>query len=92
MNIQKRLRMDLEQALMTYGEDIDYLILRDGTTIEIIDDNNDEFVEEKIENNYNYDNYMYKEINQDGTLRGKKIRPGDRVEFAGTDIEVAAAE
>ena len=26
------------------------------------------------------------------TLRGKKIRPGDRVEFAGTDIEVAAAE
>ena len=72
MNIQKRLRMDLEQALMTYGEDIDYLILRDGTTIEIIDDNNDEFVEEKIENNYNYDNYMYKEINQDGTLRGKK--------------------
>ena len=49
MNIQKRLRMDLEQALMTYGEDIDYLILRDGTTIEIIDDNNDEFVEEKID-------------------------------------------
>ena len=72
MNIQKRLRMDLEQALMTYGEDIDYIILRDGTTIEIIDDNNDDFVEEKIENNYNYDNYMYKEINQDGTLRGKK--------------------
>ena len=26
------------------------------------------------------------------TLRGKKIRPGDRVEFAGTEIEVAAAE
>ena len=74
MNIQKRLRMDLEQALMTYGEDIDYLILRDGTTIEIIDDNNDEFVEEKIENNYNYDNYMYKEINQDGTLRGKGLK------------------
>lgn len=26
------------------------------------------------------------------TLKGKKIRPGDRVEFAGTEIEVAAAE
>ena len=26
------------------------------------------------------------------TFRGKKIRPGDRVEFAGTEIEVAAAE
>ena len=26
------------------------------------------------------------------TLRGKKIRTGDRVDFAGTEIEVAAAE
>ena len=68
MNIQKRLRMDLEQALLTYGNDIDYLILRDGTSIEIID----EFVQEKVEDNY--DNYMYKEINQDGTLRGKESK------------------
>ena len=68
MNIQKRLRMDLEQALLTYGNDIDYLILRDGTSIEIID----EFVQEKLEDNY--DNYMYKEINQDGTLRGKESK------------------
>ena len=74
MNIQKRMRMDLEQALNNYGEDIDYIILRDGTTIEIIDENNDDFVEEKIEDNYNYDNYLYKEINQDGTLRGKGMK------------------
>ena len=73
MNIQKRLRMDLEQALLTYGNDIDYIILRDGTSIEIIDDNDDDFVEEKMEEHYNnYDNYMFKEINQEGTLRGKK--------------------
>ena len=72
MNIQKRLRMDLEQALLTYGNDIDYIILRDGTSIEIIDDNDNDYVEEKMEDNY--DNYMYKEINQDGTLRGKGLK------------------
>ncbi|MBQ6372518.1 MAG: RNA-binding S4 domain-containing protein [Oscillospiraceae bacterium] len=26
------------------------------------------------------------------TLRGKKIRPGDKIEFGGNEIEIAAAE
>ena len=47
-------KMNLEQALLKYGNDIVYLVLRDGTYIEIIDDfpnvNEDEFVEEKFEN------------------------------------------
>lgn len=74
MNIQKRLKMNLEQALLTYGNDISNIILRDGTNIEIIDDN--DFIEEKFEDNYynNYDNYIYKEINQEGTLRGKGLK------------------
>ena len=89
MNIQGhrfKNRMNLEQALFKYANDISYLILRDGTSIEIIDNeeneryepeqNNydDEFMEEKIVDNHNYDNYdnyQFKEINQEGTLRGK---------------------
>ena len=71
MNIQKRERMNLEKALLTYGNDISFIILRDGTNIEIIDDN-DDFVEEKFEENY--DNYIYKEIDQNGTLRGKGLK------------------
>jgi phosphoribosylformimino-5-aminoimidazole carboxamide ribonucleotide (ProFAR) isomerase len=71
--------MNLEQALLKYGNDIVYLVLRDGTHIEIIDDfpnvNEDEFVEEKFENeNYGYNNYIYKEIDQNGTLRGKGLK------------------
>jgi len=72
-------KMNLEQALLKYGNDIVYLVLRDGTYIEIIDDfpnvNEDEFVEEKFENeNYGYNNYIYKEIDQNGTLRGKGLK------------------
>ena len=74
MNIQRnknrKLVMNLEQALLQYGNDINYIILRDGTNIEIID----EFIEEKFEDNYGYDNYMYKEIDQNGTLRGKGLK------------------
>ena len=75
MNIQRnknrKLVMNLEQALLQYGNDINYIILRDGTNIEIID----EFIEEKFEeNNYGYDNYMYKEIDPNGTLRGKGLK------------------
>ena len=74
----KIIRMNLEQALLQYGNDINYLVLRDGTNIEIIDDyqnDNDEFVEEKFdENNYGYNNYIYKEIDQNGTLRGKGLK------------------
>ena len=74
MNIQKRQKMNLEQALLTYGNDITYIVLRDGTNIEIIDDN-DDFIEEKFEDNYNnYDNYMYKEIDPNGTLRGRPLK------------------
>ena len=80
MNIQghrKKLIMNLEQALLKYGNDISYIILRDGTNIEIIDDyqnDNDEFVEEKFEDN-TYNNYIYKEIDQNGTLlRGRGIK------------------
>jgi hypothetical protein len=69
--------MNLEQALLKYGNDISYIILRDGTNIEIIDDyqnDNDEFVEEKFEDN-TYNNYIYKEIDQNGTLlRGRGIK------------------
>ena len=79
MNIQghrKKLIMNLEQALLKYGNDISYIILRDGTNIEIIDDyqnDNDEFVEEKFEDN-TYNNYIYKEIDQNGTLlRGRGV-------------------
>ena len=83
MNIRgnhRNIRMNLEQALLQYGNDINYLVLRDGTNIEIIDDyqnenENDEFVEEKIdEDNYGYNNYIYKEIDQNGTLRGKGLK------------------
>ena len=80
MNIQghrKKQIMNLEQALLKYGNDISYIILRDGTNIEIIDDyqnDNDEFVEEKFEDN-TYNNYIYKEIDQNGTLlRGRGIK------------------
>ena len=69
-NKQRKLIMNLEQALLQYGNDINYIILRDGTNIEIIDD----FIEENIEDNYGYDNYMYKEIDQNGTLRGRGLK------------------
>ena len=41
MNIRRNrrnIKMNLEQALLKYGNDITYLVLRDGTNIEIIDD------------------------------------------------------
>ena len=77
----KTIRMNLEQALLQYGNEINYLVLRDGTNIEIIDDyQNDEFVEEKFdEDNYGYNNYIYKEINQNGTLRGKGLKKNNNV-------------
>ena len=40
MNIRgnhRNIRMNLEQALLQYGNDINYLVLRDGTNIEIIE-------------------------------------------------------
>ena len=86
MNIRRNrrnIKMNLEQALLKYGNDITYLVLRDGTNIEIIDDyqnENDEFVEEKFdEENYGYNNYIYKEIDQNGTLRGKGLKKNNNV-------------
>ena len=79
----KIIRMNLEQALLQNGNDINFLVLNDGTSIEIIDDyqnENDEFVEEKFdEDNYGYNNYIYKEIDQNGTLRGKGLKKNNNM-------------
>ena len=73
-------RMRLEEALNTFANEICYLTLKDGTTIEIIQnkpkmdyiddkynlqyDNEDEFIEEFQEENTNDFNYKNMELNQ----------------------------
>ena len=76
-------RMRLEEALNNFSGDICYLTLKDGTNIEIIQNNqpqisrnmnfnyNDEFIEENLEENFNNFNYPQIIQNQPLALRGR---------------------
>lgn len=79
-------KMSLDEALNTFSGDISYLTLKDGTNIEIVQNSrhemgyidnqlnlndNDEFVEENLDENFNDYNYQQIFQNQPLALRGR---------------------
>ena len=80
---QVNVKMTIKEALNAYYNDICYLILKDGTNIEIIPEmgyidnqldygqNQNEFVEEEIPSNSNNFNYEQVEQYSPGLLRGR---------------------
>ena len=80
---QVNVKMTIKEALNAYYNDICYLILKDGTNIEIIPEmgyidnqldygqNQNEFVEEETPSNSNNFNYEQVEQYSPGLLRGR---------------------
>ena len=86
MNYQPQLnniRMGLNEALNAYSNEICYLTLRDGTTVEIIPEmsyindqlqnemNENEFIEDGNEGNFSDFNYQQMIVNHPAALRGR---------------------